>query len=450
MYMFLRKLIKIASIGCLAVACMVGGMAAFPSRVSADNYLDKVYDTKNYDHPYASDRVIVAYKKEGTSLFDESDQLTANGENLAKMGLNLEQTLSRDNDKYDVKLYTIEASSDQTVLDVISKLKEDPNVAYAEPDYVIQATDTIPNDTYYSNLYAPGKISAPKAWDTHTGTKNVVVGVIDTGIQYTHPDLADNIWVNPGEIAGNGKDDDNNGYIDDIYGWNFVSNNNRPLDDNGHGTHVAGTIGAVGNNGVGVTGVTWNTQLAALKFLDSGGSGYTSNAILAINYAADKGFAILNNSWGGGSYSQSLKNAIDAYKGVFVAAAGNEGRNNDSYASYPASYTSNNIIAVAATTSTDALASYSNYGKTSVDLGAPGSSIYSTYINSRYTSLSGTSMATPQVSGALALIKSYRPSLTTAQLRSLILNNVDSVSSLSNKTVTGGRLNVAKALAAAN
>jgi len=446
--MFLKKLFKVALISCLAVACILGSITSF-SKASADDYLSKVYSTKNYDQPYATDRVIVAYKKDTASLLAASGQLTAYEKNLSgKFGLRLKHNLSRKNDKYDVRLYTIDDSS-QTVLDVINELKDDPNVAYVEPDYIIRATDRIPNDPYYSNLYAPGKISAPKAWDTHTGSKNVVVGVVDTGIQYTHPDLAGNIWVNPDEIPGNGKDDDNNGYIDDIYGWNFVSNNNRPLDDNGHGTHVAGIIGAVGNNGIGVTGVTWNTQIAALKFLDADGSGYTSNAILAINYAAEKGFDILNNSWGGGSYSQSLKNAIDAYKGVFVAAAGNEGRNNDSYPTYPASYTSSNIISVAATTSTDALASYSNYGRTSVDLGAPGSSIYSTYINSRYASLSGTSMAAPQVSGALALIKSYKPSLTTAQLKSLILNNVDSVSSLSNRTVTGGRLNVAKALAAA-
>lgn len=433
--MFKRKIQVLTAI-CMASLSIFGGISTFNAKVSAGNKFSNVYDLNNYKYPYASDRVIVAYKSEG-----DVKAARANG-------LSLETTLSTDNNIYDVKLYKIEDPAKESVLDVIKKLKDEPNVAFVEPDYIIQATDTVPNDPSYSKLYAPAKISAPKAWDTFTGAKNVVVGVIDSGVNYNHPDLAGNIWVNPGEIAGNGIDDDKNGYIDDVYGWNFVSNNNKPLDDNGHGTHVAGTIGAVGNNGVGVVGVTWNTQIASLKFLDANGSGYTSNAILAINYAAAKGFDILNNSWGGGSYSQSLKNAIDAYNGVFVAAAGNEGNNNDSRPSYPASYTSSNIIAVAATTNTDALASYSNYGKTSVDLGAPGSSIYSTYLSS-YSTLSGTSMATPQVAGAAALLKSYKPSLSASQVRNLILNNVDSVSSLKNKTVTGGRLNVAKALSAA-
>jgi subtilisin family serine protease len=364
-------------------------------------------------------------------------------------GMTLSNTLSTDDSTYNIGVYTIENQTADGVLETINSLKSNPAVAYAEPDYKVTATDTTPNDPSYSQLYGITKISAPKAWDTYTGSKNVVVGIVDSGVEYTHSDLASNIWTNPGEIANNGIDDDNNGYIDDVHGWNFVANTNDPLDDNGHGTHVAGTIGAVGNNGVGVVGVTWNTQIAALKFLDSDGGGYTSDAILAINYATKMGFDILNNSWGGGGYSQSLKDAIDAYKGVFAAAAGNSGTNNDTTASYPASYTSTNIIAVAATTSTDTKASYSNYGATSVDLGAPGSSIYSTYLNNSYATLSGTSMATPQVSGAAALIKSYNPALTTAQIKSIILANVDKISSMTSKTVSGGRLNIANSLAAA-
>jgi len=403
--------------------------------VAAEDKFSDVYNSSNYQNPYAKDRVIVALKSGADIQLDVADE-----------GLTFQNILSEEDSTYDVMLYTIKDQSAEGVIETINLLKKNPAVVYAEPDYYLEAVDTIPNDPSYSRLYGLERISAPAAWDTYTGAKNVVVGVIDTGVQYTHPDLAGNIWVNPGEIANNGIDDDNNGYIDDVYGWNFVSNNNRPLDDNGHGTHVAGTIGAVGNNGIGVVGVTWNTQIAALKFLDAGGGGYTSDAIRAINYAKNKNFAITNNSWGGGSFSQSLKDAIDSYSGLVIAAAGNNGTNNDSSPTYPASYTSSNVIAVAATNSSDGRASYSNYGSTSVDLGAPGDAIYSTYINSGYATASGTSMAAPQVSGAAALLKSYNPSLTTAQIKSAILSNVDAVSSLSGRTVTGGRLNVAKSL----
>lgn len=437
--MFNKKRFKAITAASLAALSVFAGSFGINSKAATtDDNFSNVYDSNNYNRAFATDRVIIAYKTNTDSKASSDSE-----------GLNFKAKLSSKKSSYNIGLYNIENKTKKGVLETINELKNDPNVAYVEPDYYLKATDTVPNDPSYSSLYGLTTISAPKAWDTYTGSKNVVVGIIDTGINYNHPDLSGNIWVNPDEIANNGIDDDNNGYIDDINGWNFVSNNNKPLDDNGHGTHVSGTIGAVGNNGVGVVGVAWNTQIAALKFLDSTGGGYTSDAILAINYAAEEGFEILNNSWGGGSFSQSLKNAIDAYSGVFIAAAGNEGRNNDSTPSYPASYTSSNIISVAATTSTDAKASFSNYGKTSVDLGAPGNAIYSTYLNS-YATLSGTSMATPHVAGAAALIKSYNPSLTTAQIKSILLSNVDAVSSLNGKTVTGGRLNVAKALAASN
>ncbi len=435
--MFHNKIFKLFSTVGLIFVFVLTALFGIRNSAKADSLWSDIYSPSNYANPYAKDRIIVALKKGADYMVMQE-----------KEGLTFERNLSSEDSQYEIVLYSVKDKSAEGVIDAINAVRSDSSVVYAEPDYYVTAIGTVPNDPSYSKLYGLTKISAPNAWDTHTGAKNVVVGVIDSGVQYTHPDLASNIWVNPGEIAGNGIDDDNNGYVDDVYGWNFVSNNNNPLDDNGHGTHVAGTIGAVGNNGTGVVGVTWNTQIAALKFLDSTGGGYTSDAILAINYAKKMGFAILNNSWGGGGYSSSLKSAIDAYNGLFVAAAGNNGTNNDSSASYPASYTSANIIAVAATTSTDARASYSNYGKTSVDLGAPGDAIYSTYKGSSYATLSGTSMATPHVAGAAALLKSYKTSLTTAQLKAAILNNVDAVTSLNNLTVTGGRLNVAKSLEA--
>jgi subtilisin family serine protease len=329
-------------------------------------------------------------------------------------------------------------------------LQHNPNVLYAEPNYILHA-DILPNDPYYGNLYGMGKINAPSAWDTFKGNANFVVAIIDTGISYSHPDLAANMWQNPGEIANNGKDDDANGYIDDVYGWDFAYSDSDPSDGNGHGSHTAGTIGGVGNNGVGVVGVNWQVRLAALKFLDDSGSGYTSNAVLAMQYAVKEGIKVSNNSWGGGGYSQALYDAINAAKSVghiFVAAAGNSGTNNDTAPFYPANYNLDNLIAVAATDSNDARASFSNFGATMVDLGAPGVGIYST-IPGGYASYSGTSMASPHVAGVAALVYGYHPDWNYQQVRSTILDNVRHVASMSGITVTGGIVDAAAALGVA-
>lgn len=413
--------------------------------IPSDCTYAKVYDASNYKNPYATDRIIVALKADSDSkAFLESSGLTLIKTLSAtdKASLPINQNV--------VGLYSVADQTAEGVIAAINEIKSNPAVAYAEPDYILTASDTVPNDPSFPALYGMAKISAPKAWDQHYGTKKTVVGVIDTGIDYNHPDLRNNIWKNPGEIANNGIDDDSNGYVDDIYGWNFVNNTNNPMDDNSHGTHVSGTIGAVGYNGTGVVGVTWNTQLAALKFLDSEGSGYTSNAVLAVTYAAIMNFDICSNSWGGYGYSQSLRDAIASCSGISVCAAGNDYNNNDTNPCYPASYDCSNIIAVAATDSNDNKPAFSNYGATTVDLGAPGYNIYSTSPNSSYATMSGTSMATPHVSGAAALIKSFNPTLTASQIKSCILDNVDPVSSLSGITVTGGRLNVAKCIASAN
>jgi large repetitive protein len=332
----------------------------------------------------------------------------------------------------------------------VTALRANPNVLYAEPDYIVTAS-IVPNDALYAQLWGMAKINAPAAWDVSTGSPNVVVGDIDTGIDYTHPDLGANVWTNPGEIAGNGIDDDHNGYVDDIHGWDWVSNDNDPMDDHGHGTHTSGTVGALGNNGAGVAGVNWNVRIAGLKFLNAQGSGSTSNAIKALQYAVDKGMKVTNNSWGGGGYSQGLADAITAAGtagDLFVAAAGNNSSNNDTLASYPASYSMDNIIAVAATTSADGLASFSNYGATSVDLGAPGSGILSTLPGNTYASWSGTSMATPHVTGAAALLWAVHPSWTYGQVRDRILCTAAAIPALAGKTVTGGRLDLGAALGA--
>lgn len=335
----------------------------------------------------------------------------------------------------------------ETMIDHVSRL---PGVVAVERNMEYQK-DIVPNDPQFGSLYGMSIIQAPEAWDVHTGTGQVVVAVIDEGVDINHEDLAANIWTNTAEIPNNGVDDDGNGFVDDVNGWNFFDNNNQvyggnPSQDT-HGTHVSGTIGAVGNNGVGVVGVSWNVQIMPLKFLGPFG-GSTADAIAAIEYATMMGADIISASWGGGGFSLALKNAIEAFGGLFVAAAGNSGINTDISPHYPSSYDSPNIISVASTTSTDARSSFSNFGATSVDLGAPGSSILSTYPADSYATISGTSMATPHVSGAAALILSHDPTLTTAQLKARILDNVDPVSSMQGITVSGGRLNVFKAITA--
>ncbi len=337
---------------------------------------------------------------------------------------------------------------------IIEKLKADPRVEFAEPDYII-TIDT--SDTYYNLLWGldntgqtvnniPGTtdadIDAPEAWGISTGSSNIIVGIIDTGVYYTQEDLSSNIWTNPGEIAGTvGVDDDLNGYVDDIHGWNAISNSGDPLDDNGHGTHVAGTIGAVANN-VGIVGVNHHVTIVACKFLGKNGSGLTSDATECFNYFKQSGInvRVTNNSWGGGGYSTSLYNAMN--NGILhVVAAGNSGVNIDNTPTYPASYNLNNIITVAATDSNDKYASFSNYGPTSVDIAAPGVNIASTWINNQYYYASGTSMAAPHVTGAAALTWSVDQALTWSDVKNLILTNGDPLLVVG-KTLTDKRLNI--------
>lgn len=337
-----------------------------------------------------------------------------------------------------------------------------PTVLAAGPDYLI-AIERTPNDPSFGSLYGlnntgqsggtvDADIDATEAWDIQTGTRNTIVAVIDTGVDYNHPDLAANMWRNAGEVANDGIDNDNNGFVDDVFGYDFANGDGNPMDDNGHGTHVAGTIGAVGNNGIGVAGVNWNTRIMALKFLGSNGSGSTSNAVAALNYAITMGANISNHSWGGGGPSSTLATAINrgrSFNHIVVAAAGNNGTDNNTTAFYPANYTLSydNVVSVASTTRTDALSSFSNYGATSVTLAAPGSSIYSTTPNNTYSTYSGTSMAAPHVSGALALLRDKNPTWTYQELIAKLKSSVDPLAALTGKVLTGGRLNVANMLA---
>jgi subtilisin family serine protease len=352
---------------------------------------------------------------------------------------------------------------DMSVQEAITTYSNNPEFAdiieYIEPNFIV-STQTTPNDPRYNELYGlnntgqtggtpDADIDAPEAWDIQTGN-DVVIGVIDTGVDYNHPDIDDNMWTNPGETPDNGVDDDGNGFVDDYYGYDFVNEDGDPFDDFFHGTHVAGTIAAEGNNGDGVTGVNWDAQIMAIKFLDSGGFGTTFDAIESVEYATMMGVPVTNNSWGGGGFSQALQDAIAAageQGQLFIAAAGNGyGNDNDAFPFYPASYDLDNIIAVAATNDNDQLADFSNYGANTVDLGAPGEDVLSLFPGGDYGLLSGTSMATPHVAGVVGLILSENPGLSAEEVKDLILTTVDPLTSLEGRTVSGGRLNAFEAL----
>jgi serine protease len=341
-----------------------------------------------------------------------------------------------------------------------------PYVEYAEPNWV-QRADQAPNDTYYYLQWgmdntgstiqgnagvAGADVDAEEAWDTITQASSVKVAIIDTGTDWDHPDLAANIWTNPGEVAGNGVDDDNNGYIDDVHGWDFYDSDSNPDDVDGHGSHTAGTVGAVGNNGTGVTGMAWSCQLIPLRFLGPQG-GYTADSISAVEYCTTMGIRVSNNSWGGGGFSSALNNAIDASKAVghiFVAAAGNDGTNNDSSPHYPSNYTLDNIISVAATNNRDGLVDEgtwgSNYGASTVDIGAPGLDIASTWEGAGYVWSSGTSMAAPHVTGVVVLLLAQNPSWTYSQVINRIYSTARPLSSLAGNCTTGGMLNARDAV----
>lgn len=351
-------------------------------------------------------------------------------------------------------------------------------VEYAEPNFVIKLDDpqpvslknksendssNIPNDPMFAEQWAlnnigqnGGKekadIAAVKAWEKTKGSKKVVIAVLDTGVDYTHNDLVGNIWIRPENVPP--YKDDELGVINDLYGFNADDNLSDPMDDNGHGTHCAGVIGAEGNNEEGIAGINWEVQIMPLKFLGRSGFGSTKNAIEAINYAIDRkrngvNIRVISASWGSTAYSKALEDVIRAAgeEGIlFIAAAGNDSSDNDKRKHYPSNYDLPNVISVAATDRNDNLASFSNFGVKTVHLAAPGKDIASTWLKDGYRDASGTSMATPQVSGVAGLILATDPKMSVEKLKERILNSVDKVDSLNGKVKTGGRLNAAKAL----
>jgi thermitase len=370
----------------------------------------------------------------------------------------------------DSRLYRVRLSDDGRLLETIRRLEGDSRFDLVEPNFIYRISDAgVPNDPQFSGLWHlsnqgqkdsqgnDGKIGADvrvlPAWAAgQTGSRKIVVAVIDTGIQWDHPDLKDNLFTNAGEsgaLAANGKDDDGNGFVDDTHGWNFADNKRNSSDDQGHGTHCAGSIGATGNNSTGVAGINWEVTLMPVKFLTASGSGTLQGAIESIQYATKMKVNVMSNSWGGGGFSQALMDAIQEARDagiLFVAAAGNDSNDNDAKPTYPASYELDNIVSVAALDNRDGIAGFSNYGKTKVHVAAPGVNILSTSMGSGYRTLSGTSMACPQVSGIAALMLSVDSSLAYSEIKRRLIRTSDPVASVRRKVVSRGRVNAYQAI----
>ena len=409
----------------------------------------------------SSDSVIVKYKKNATP------QMRKQARSLVKAkitDLNNDEVDDNFTSLFSGRLAKFKVSGMSTK-EAIERLKSHQAIEYVEPDYRVSIAANTPNDPRFDELWglnnlgqtggiADADIDAPEAWEISIGSRDVVVGVIDTGVDYSHSDLADNAWVNTGEIAGDGIDNDGNGYIDDIHGINAITDAGDPMDDQGHGTHVSGTIGASGNNSTGVVGVNHEVSIVGCKFLDAAGSGSTSDAIKCIDYMVNLknsgvNLRVLNNSWGGGGYSQALADAITVSEQadiLFVAAAGNDEVDNDANPHYPSSYEHESVLSIASTDSNDNLSDFSQWGATSVDMGAPGSGIVSTVPGNGYANYSGTSMATPHVAGVAALVLSVNPDLTTSELKALLMSSGDANTALQGKTLAGTRLNANQAL----
>ncbi|MHC4742810.1 MAG: S8 family serine peptidase [Planctomycetota bacterium] len=415
------------------------------------------------DVPYVEGEVLVRFAPEtGPEAADPNATSKSSKDMLLK---SLDATVERE---YSIVpgLCLVRLPEGTTVEDILTAFDDSNDVLYASPNYEVRAHSIIPNDPMFQELWnmhntgetggtADADVDAPEAWEITTGNREVVVAVIDTGVDYRHVDLAANMWVNEAERDGTtGVDDDKNGFVDDIYGYDFHNYDGDPIDDDGHGSHVAGTIGAVGNNNIGVTGVCWDVKIMAVKFLDENGTGSTADGISSVQYATLMGVKVLNNSWGGGAYNIALEEAIRAAGNagiMFVASAGNDyGSNNDSEPVYPASYDLPNVIAVLSTDDEDQLSDHTNVGPMAVDIGAPGGDgdceIYSCFKNGGYHYGYGTSMAAPHVSGACALIWSVAPSLGHAEVKDIIMRTADPLPSLAGLCVCDGRLNVHKAI----
>jgi subtilisin family serine protease len=394
--------------------------------------------------PAASGQLLVGFKQ-GASKNQQQEILTALKGRLAKRFAGIKGG----------RLALVKPRSGIALALLRKRLAAHPGVAYAEPDY-IQSTGATkaPNDPLYPLQWPVAEnpdgydIDAPTAWAQRTSCAKVAV--VDTGVDTDHPDLVANLYKSK-DKPNNGKDDDKNGYVDDTYGLNAIKGKGSAEDDNGHGTHVSGIVAGRANDSVGVSGICWSAKVLPVKFMNAKGKGSTSDAIAAIQYAVKQGFKIVNCSFGSSSKSSALKDVIDYaqdHKVLMVVAAGNNGENIDKKPEYPAAYGNSNILTVAATTNTDQLASFSNFGSKAVDVAAPGDTVLSTYLGGGYKNLSGTSMASPYAAGLAAMLRKQEPDATYGNLRYAIRHKVDTPPALNGKVAYNGRINAFKALQA--
>lgn len=424
--------------------------------------------------------------QKNNSKYENQINISGNIDAARELISNSEFSLKSSNtENVELSIHSLKLEGAGDINKLIKELENLSSIKFAEKNYEV-TINNIPKDKLWLSQWALSNVGqdsprgsqgeigsdlgALKAWQITKGSKEIVVGVIDTGIDYNHKDLKENMWINEAEKNGiKGVDDDNNGYTDDIYGWDFITANRDkmyhgrpgdpdPIDDNNHGTHCAGIIGAKPNNFEGVAGINWNVSLMALKFLDANGSGSSKDAFNAIVYGADNGAHILSNSWGGGESSRLVKEAIEYAKKkgvIFIAAAGNDGKNNDEKASFPAGYDVDTVLSVAASDNKDRLASFSNYGPLKVHVAAPGVDIMSSIVSGlkgnngeMYASFSGTSMATPYAAGVAALILANDPSLigNPLELKRVLMDSVDIKPSMNGRVMSGGRINAFRAL----
>ena len=422
----------------LAVCCFLVGLAC-PAMVFGDTATN----------PTSRNEYIVRFR--------QGSEPTARARHRAKLGVRFARALPL----IDAQVVTASSGFDHAYA---KQLLAEGNIDFIEPNYIVH-TQTTPNDARFADqwgLHNTGQnggtsdvdINAPEAWDRSVGSDDVVVGIVDTGVNFNHPDLSPNMWRNPGEIASNGVDDDNNGVVDDIFGYNAIAQSGSPMDDHGHGSHVAGIIAARGNNSIGVSGVLQRAKIMALKFLGPAGDGTTEDAVRAIEYAIrmkQRGvnLRVLNNSWGGSGISRALEDAVNAANEaglLFVAAAGNSAEDNDRTTNYPATISSPNVVSVAAIDRNGNLATFSNYGIQSVHLAAPGVEIYSTVLSSNYQTMSGTSMAAPFVSGVAAHLAALEPTLSPADIRARLQRTAKYLPTLSGLIATPGTVDAAATL----
>jgi serine protease len=427
----------------------------------------------NTSNAYRPGEVIVRLKGDSASLASEGGFAAKYGATVADTFEFGKQGLVDQGQMMQLKL-----PAGLTTEQAIAKMKQDPSVAYAEPNFIYTLPKNeqaeakqpagapaqqdgpaqfVPNDltedlwgmhnTGQNGGKADADIDAPEAWAIHTGRNDApIIAVIDTGVDYNHADLKSNMWVNTGEIPGDGIDNDGNGVIDDVHGYNAFADNGDPMDGHGHGTHCAGTIAGVGDNGEGVVGVNHRANVMAVKIFSDEGSTDSAAILRAIEYTTKMGATITSNSWGGGGASEAQKEAFAASSALHIMAAGNNGWNNDFFPNYPSNYDIPNNIAVAATDRNDKKASFSQYGVKNVDIAAPGVDILSAKPGGGYQMMSGTSMATPHVAGVAGLVASMYPQATAAEIKEKILNGADKLDGLKTKVADGNRLNAHGAL----